>query len=85
MSDILKKILAVKQTEVAAAIGVTSLEAMEQQAKAMPQPRDFLGAIQRQVGVDEANAKSETTMQQGGRAKDALFAVACGSTPLIAS
>lgn len=28
------------------------------------------------VGADETNAKSETTMQQGGRAKDALCAVA---------
>ncbi|MBK9520236.1 MAG: elongation factor P maturation arginine rhamnosyltransferase EarP [Rhodocyclaceae bacterium] len=34
------------------------------------------------VGADETNAKSETTMQQGGRAKDALCAVACGNTPL---
>ncbi|MBK9521610.1 MAG: urease accessory protein UreF [Rhodocyclaceae bacterium] len=34
------------------------------------------------VGADETNAEAETTMQQGGRAKDALRAVACGNTPL---
>ena len=34
------------------------------------------------VGAGETNAKSETTMQRGGRAKDALCAVACGETPL---
>jgi oligopeptidase A len=33
------------------------------------------------VGADETKAKEETTMQQGGRAEDALRAVACGNTP----
>ena len=35
------------------------------------------------VGADEANAKAETTMQPGGRAKDTLCAVACDDTPLF--
>ena len=33
------------------------------------------------VGADETTTK--TTMQQGGRAKDALCAVACGETPYV--
>ena len=51
MSDILKKILAVKHTEVAAALAIRSLEAIRKSAMAMPPPRDFLGAIQRRVGA----------------------------------
>ena len=34
------------------------------------------------VGADKATA-SETTALQGGRAKNALFAVADGDTPLV--
>ena len=34
------------------------------------------------VGADETNAKPETTMLQGGRANDALHAVACADTPI---
>lgn len=34
------------------------------------------------VGAGETDTKSETTVQQGGRAKDALRAVACGDTLL---
>jgi acyl-CoA thioesterase I len=33
------------------------------------------------VGADQAKARAEATKQQGGRAKDALCAVACGDTP----
>ena len=33
------------------------------------------------VGAGETNAKPKTTKQQGGRANDALGAVACGNTP----
>ena len=33
------------------------------------------------VGADETSAKPETTMLQGGRANDALSAVACANTP----
>jgi indole-3-glycerol phosphate synthase len=49
MSDILKKILAVKQTEVAQALAAISLEAMKEQARSMSAPRDFLGAIHNRV------------------------------------
>ena len=35
------------------------------------------------VGADETSAKPETTMLQGGRAKDALCAVACDDTPSL--
>ena len=35
------------------------------------------------VGADETKAESETTALQGGRAQDALFAVADGDTPLV--
>lgn len=51
MSDILNKILAVKETEVAAARALTSLAAMQEQARAMPPPRDFLGAIRQRVSA----------------------------------
>jgi len=37
------------------------------------------------VGADETNAKTETTVQQGGRAGDALCAVACDNTPTTGS
>ena len=51
MSDILKKILAVKQVEVAAAVAVVALEAIKKQALVMSSPRNFLGAIQQRVDV----------------------------------
>ena len=35
------------------------------------------------VGAGETRAKAETTALQGGRAKDALCAVADGDTPLF--
>ena len=35
------------------------------------------------VGADETTAKAETTALQGGRAQNALCAVADGDTPLI--
>ena len=35
------------------------------------------------VGADETTTKTKTTMQQGGRAKDALCAVACDDTPYV--
>ncbi len=59
MSDILKKILAVKRTEVAAARLTVPLDIIKQQALAMPPPRDFLGAIQRRVGAGDTAVIAE--------------------------
>jgi indole-3-glycerol phosphate synthase len=59
MSDILKKILAVKQTEVAAALAETSLDAIKERAQAMPPPRDFLGAIRNRVVVGDTAVIAE--------------------------
>ncbi len=49
MSDILNKILATKQEEIAASKGVISLEQLQKQAEAQPEPRDFVGAIHAKV------------------------------------
>ena len=49
MSDILDKILATKQREVAAAQSQISLSEIKARALAMPAPRDFVGAIRQRV------------------------------------
>lgn len=59
MSDILKKILAVKHVEVVAALAVRPLDAMKNLALAMPPPRDFLGAIKQRVGADDTAVIAE--------------------------
>lgn len=59
MSDILKKILAVKQIEVAEALALAPLEEIKRKALAMPPPRDFLGAIRQRVGDDETAVIAE--------------------------
>ncbi|MBP6110309.1 MAG: indole-3-glycerol-phosphate synthase TrpC, partial [Rhodocyclaceae bacterium] len=59
MSDILKKILAVKYVEVAAALAVRPLDEMKNLALAMPPPRDFLGAIKQRVGADDTAVIAE--------------------------
>ncbi len=51
MSDILKKILATKAEEVAAASAVKSLAAVRAEAEAQPAPRDFAGALQARVAA----------------------------------
>ena len=48
----------------------------------LPSETEKLKLMISPVGADETNTKPETTMLQGGRAKDALCAVACGDTPL---
>jgi indole-3-glycerol phosphate synthase len=45
MSDILQKILEVKQAEVARAVAKKPYAAVRAEAEAMPKPRDFVGAI----------------------------------------
>jgi indole-3-glycerol phosphate synthase len=49
MSDILNKILATKRDEVATSKGIVSLEQLQKQAEAQPEPRDFVGAIHAKV------------------------------------
>lgn len=49
MSDILKKILATKEIEVAASKAVVSLDQLQALAEAQPEPRDFVGSIYKKV------------------------------------
>ncbi len=49
MSDILKKILATKQIEVAVSKAAVSLEQLQAFAEAQPEPRDFVGSIHKKV------------------------------------
>ena len=49
MSDILQRILAVKQTEVAAAMAVSDLAAVKLAAAAADRPRDFAGAMRTRI------------------------------------
>ena len=59
MPDILQRILAVKAKEVAAAITQRPLSAMRIAAAAMPEPRDFAGALRAKVAVGEAAVIAE--------------------------
>ncbi|MCK9379795.1 MAG: indole-3-glycerol phosphate synthase TrpC [Sulfuritalea sp.] len=52
MSDILKRILAVKRDEVAAASTIRQLAAVRAAAEAQPTTRDFVGAIRSTVGAN---------------------------------
>ncbi len=51
MSDVLKRILAVKRDEVATSKVETPLAAMRSAAEAQPVPRDFLGAIRNRIAA----------------------------------
>ena len=51
MSDILKKILATKAEEVAAATAIKSLAAVRAEAEAQASPRNFAGALQAKVAA----------------------------------
>ncbi len=51
MADILKKILAVKAEEVAAAKQTKSFATIEAEAKAQPAPRDFVAAIRQKIAA----------------------------------
>ena len=53
MSDILKKIIATKHEEVAAALAVKPLVAVEAGALAQPVPRDFVGAIRGKLAAGQ--------------------------------
>ncbi len=54
MSDILRRIVAVKETEVAAAKRIASQAVVEQQAKAAPPPRDFFGALRAKIAAGQS-------------------------------
>ncbi len=51
MSDILNKIIAVKEMEVARAVGKKPFSTVRAEAEAMPPPRDFVGAIQFKIAA----------------------------------
>jgi indole-3-glycerol phosphate synthase len=51
VSDILRRILATKRTEVAAARAAVPLEAVERKARAAPPPRDFAGALRAKIAA----------------------------------
>lgn len=59
MSDILKKILAVKEAEVVRAIAKKPFEAVLEEARAMPKPRDFVGAIRAKIAAGESAVIAE--------------------------
>jgi indole-3-glycerol phosphate synthase len=59
MPDILQRILAVKAKEVAAAKTQRPLSAMRIAAAAMPEPRDFAGALRAKIATGEAAVIAE--------------------------
>jgi indole-3-glycerol phosphate synthase len=59
MSDILNKILAVKEAEVVAARQAEPLEAVQEAAELAPPPRDFLGAIRARLGAGKSAVIAE--------------------------
>ena len=59
MSDILKKILAVKADEVATAKAAVPLSALREQAEAQPPSRDFVGALRAKMALGQAAVIAE--------------------------
>ncbi|HWU35703.1 MAG TPA: indole-3-glycerol phosphate synthase TrpC [Methylovorus sp.] len=59
MSDILNKILRVKQAEVQAAMAAHPLVMMQRDALASPAPRDFVGAIRQKIAAGKAAVIAE--------------------------
>ncbi|MGX8881958.1 indole-3-glycerol phosphate synthase TrpC [Methylovorus sp. SPW-M1] len=59
MSDILNKILRVKQAEVQAAMAAYPLVMVQRDAQAMPAPRDFVGAIRQKIKAGQAAVIAE--------------------------
>ena len=59
MSDVLKRILAVKRDEVATSKVETPLAAMRSAAEAQPVPRDFLGAIRNRIAAGRSAVIAE--------------------------
>lgn len=59
MSDILKRILAVKCDEVAAAQAAKPLAALREEAHVLPAPRDFVGAIRAKIAAGQSAVIAE--------------------------
>jgi indole-3-glycerol phosphate synthase len=59
MSDILRRIIAVKEQEVAAAKQVASAAEVERAANSAPPPRDFAGALRAQIAAGRAAVIAE--------------------------
>jgi indole-3-glycerol phosphate synthase len=59
MSDILNKILRVKQAEVQAALAANPLVMVQRDALAAPAPRDFVGAIRQKIAAGKAAVIAE--------------------------
>ena len=59
MSDILKKILAVKAQEVAAALAAKPLAAMRAEAEQAAATRDFVGSIRAKIAAGQAAVIAE--------------------------
>ena len=59
MSDILKKIVAVKHEEIALASQMKSFQAVRADAESRVLTRDFVGAIQRKIANQEAAVIAE--------------------------
>lgn len=59
MSDILKKILAVKHEEVAAAAAIKPLALVRAEAEAQSAPRDFIGALRARINARQAAVIAE--------------------------
>jgi indole-3-glycerol phosphate synthase len=67
MSDILDRILAVKRREIAAGLERTSMAALEAAARAMPAPRDFVGAMRAKISAGDAAALGAARAGAGAR------------------
>jgi indole-3-glycerol phosphate synthase len=59
MSDILRRIVAVKRTEIAAAQAAMPLAALEPLANGAPPPRDFAGALRAKIAAGQAAVIAE--------------------------
>lgn len=59
MSDILRRIVAVKETEVAAAKLPVSFADVERQANSAPPPRDFVGALRAKIAAGKSGVIAE--------------------------
>jgi indole-3-glycerol phosphate synthase len=72
MSDILKKILAVKREEVAAAVALKSLAVLSAEANMQAAPRDFVGAMRSKIAAGQAAVIAE--IKQASPSKGVLRA-----------
>lgn len=78
MSDILKKILAVKKQEIAAAEALKPYAALLKEAQSALPPRDFIGAIQNKIYKGQSAVIAE--IKQASPSKGVLRGSASGGT-----